>query len=86
MFALRVDVLAAERAEGDRDPERFQFLEDLLVRLQALETDFPSLKNTVAIERLKALREPVDSEFDNDPVVVHLADCIEELERVKKEQ
>lgn len=86
MFALLVDVVATERAEVNRDPERLWFLEDLLVRLQVLEADFPSLNDTVAIERLKNLRESLESEFDNDPAVVHLEDCIEELERVKKER
>jgi hypothetical protein len=82
MFGLLVELVADERAECQNDPERLRFVEDLLVQLRTLEAKLPQTPGTAAIQRLKDIHESADPGFMGDTVMVHLKDCIHELERV----
>jgi len=82
MFGLLVDFVADERAECRGDVERLRFLENLVTQLRALEAEYPQVPAETSIQRLKDLHDSADTEFADDPVFVHLDDCIDELERV----
>ena len=83
MFGLLVDFVADALAEPPSDRDRRRFLRDLLSELQDLEQEQPELTLSTVIRRLKEIRESADREFDDDPVMIHVDDCIEELERVE---
>jgi hypothetical protein len=82
MFGLLLDLLVDERAECQEDPERHQFLSELLTQLVTVADQLADSSATALIQKLRATHESVDPEFVDDPVTVHLQDCIEELERV----
>ena len=82
MFGLLVELVADKRAECQKDPERLHFVEDLLAQLRTVEARLPLIPATDAIQRLKELQESVDPGFAGDAVVIHLKDCIDELQRI----
>lgn len=83
MFGLLLDFIANERTECQEDAERQRFLSDLLAQLGTVEAQLHEIPAAVVIQRLREAHESVDPEFAGDPVMVHLQDCIEELERVE---
>lgn len=83
MFGLLLDFITDERAECQDDAERQRFLSDLLAQLGTVEAQLPEIPAAVVIQRLRDTHESVDLEFADDPVIAHLQDCIEELERVE---
>lgn len=85
MFGLLVEFVADERAECRQDRERQRFLADLLAELRALERELPRFSTSVATRKLRDLHQSADPEFAADPVMAHLEDCIEELERVQND-
>ena len=74
MIGLLIEYVADERSESDG--ERRKFLSNLLVDLQC---------EQVNVGRLRNIYESIDAEFKNDDVVIHLHDCIQELERLNHE-
>lgn len=82
MFGLLVDFVADVRAECRGDPQRLRFVEDLLTTLRAVEAELARIPTEAALQRLKDLQESADAEFSGDPVMVHLNDLIDELERI----
>lgn len=83
MFGLLLDFIAGERAHCREDPERHRFLSELLTQLNELETQVPEISASTLIEGLRVAHDSVDREFAGDPVLSHLRDCIEELEKVE---
>lgn len=83
MFGLLLDFVADERAECEEDPERQRFLSGLLAQLRPLEAGLAEISAFVLVQELKDAYEFVGPEFASDPVLAHLQDCIEELERVE---
>lgn len=83
MFGLLLDFVADERRECEEDAERRQFLAGLLARLRTLEERLVESSASVVARELKDVYESVRPDFAGDPVVAHLRDCIEELERVE---
>lgn len=83
MFGLFLDFVADASAECPEDAERHRFLADLLARLRTVASELPEISTAVLIEKLRDIRESVDIDFAQDPVTVHLHDCLEELERVE---
>ncbi|MGH7587586.1 MAG: hypothetical protein ACRELU_03230 [Gemmatimonadota bacterium] len=83
MFGLLLDFVADEKAECEEDPERQRFLSDLLVQLRTLEARLAEVSACVIVQGLKDAYDSVGPEFAGDPVMAHLRDCIEELERVE---
>lgn len=86
VLGLLVDLVADETSSSHGDPDRHRFLSDLLAQLQALEQSSPELAPRAVIRRLRDLRRSADPAFANDTVVVHIRDCIEELERIDRDQ
>lgn len=85
MFGLLLDFVADERAECPEDPERRRFLSELLAQLGTVDVELLSASPAVATQSLRDAYESVAPEFASDPVMVHVKDCIEELERVENE-
>lgn len=83
MFGLLVDFVADARADSHGDRERSRFLSDLLTQLRAMEGRFSDVSTSRVLERLQEAHDSVDGEFVDDPVMVHLRDCIDELERAE---
>ncbi len=81
MLGLFVELVADERAESLGDTERLSFVEDLLAALRTVEADLPSISMLTMVQRLRSLRDSVDPEFSDDPVMVHINDLLDELER-----
>jgi hypothetical protein len=84
MFGLLIDYVADE-AHGTEDAGRRMFLSRLTRELEALQERFEQLPLGAVISCALAIRREVEPEFEDDPVVGHLGDCIEELERVRAE-
>ncbi len=82
MVGLLVDFVADESKECGADKEREDFLANLLRELTTIEQRISAIPATQTIRALKGLREGVAHEFANDPVMVHIEACIEELVRV----
>ena len=83
MFGLLLDFIADQRAECQQDAERHQFMSELLAQLKAVEARLAEVPASAVIQRLRDAHESVGPEFLDDPAMVHLRDCIEELERVE---
>lgn len=83
MFGLLVDFVSTENAECEDDPERQRFLSDLLAQLQTVEAALPQLSAAVAIQELTMTGETVNLEFADDPVMIHLRDCMAALEAIE---
>lgn len=82
LFSLLVEYVEDERSECGDDTRRQQFLDRLVTQLSELETRLHDLPDD---ERSSALREivaAIDAEFEDDPVVRHLSECAEELDRI----
>jgi len=84
IFGLLVDFVADETAECQSDPERRRFLSDLLAQLRTLAAQVSGIPASVPLQRLRDIQESVDPEFAGDPVMLHLQDCIEEVQRVDR--
>ena len=83
MIGMLVDFVADERAKCRNDPERLHFVEDVLAQLQAVEANVQEIHAEATIQSLEVLHGSADSRFSCDPVMLHLKDCIDELERVE---
>ena len=82
MLGLLVEYVADELAESAGDPDRGRFLDQLSRDLRGMATrSIDSADAAIA----RALREVLDSqpsEFATDPVMAHVAACVEELQRI----
>lgn len=83
MIALLTEYVADERSESRSDRPREGFLADLLRELTQLNEQSGAISTDRIIERLRAIRDSVDPEFSEDPILVHVDACIEELERIR---
>ena len=83
VFGLLLDWIADERGECGGDPGRQRFLSELLAHLRAMAARLPDTSPAAVIQNLKDTCESVDPDFGDDPAMVHLRDCIEELERIE---
>jgi hypothetical protein len=85
MFGLLVEFVADECKECIADEERGHFLRNLLRELTAIEERILAIPITQTIDTLKDVRDGISYDFTNDPVIVHIEACIEELERVRND-
>jgi hypothetical protein len=83
MFGLLIDYVADERSDT-RDPARRAFLSKLHGDLSDLADRFEAMPPEERILRMRALHAERSAEA-GDPVLAHLSDCIEELERLQAE-
>jgi hypothetical protein len=84
MFELLVEFVRNAQNESKRDPGRKRFLSQLVCDLKKLDQKFDDLTTEDAITQLQTIYDSIDSEFVEDPVTVHIKDCIDELEKVSK--
>ena len=83
MLGLLIEYVADERRDA-REPARRVFLGELHGKLSDLGDRFDAMPAQERIVRMRALHaERLD--HAGDPVLAHLADCIEELERLQTE-
>lgn len=80
IFGLLIEFVADERSDSTGDVSRQRFLSRLLLELNAINERFDRIKPSDVIEGLKAIHDSIAPDFKDDPVVIHLLDCIEQLE------
>ena len=79
MVELFEEFIRDEMNDSLKDTERQQFLSHLLGDMEAIR----EVGMEDAIQRLRTIQESLREEFRADPVSLHLADLIEELERIR---
>lgn len=84
MFGLLIEYVADEKNECRGDAERHRYLADMLKALTSLQQQSDARSDTEFIQQLRTIQKSVGHEFQNDPAMLHLNDCIEELERVSR--
>ncbi len=81
LFSLLVEYVEDERGECRDDARRREFLGRLVAQLSDLEARAHGLSDEDRSNALREMAAAIDTEFEDDPVVQHLSDCAEELER-----
>jgi hypothetical protein len=85
MLGLLVEYVADETNEPANDRVRATFLRQLSEELTELASELPP--DGAAIARaLLAIRNSQPRELFSDPVIVHLDQCIEELDRIARDE
>lgn len=84
MFGLLCEFVAEERVSGAEDEAREAFLAGLLDDLDDLASRFADLTPDETLDELRALRAAQSDDFSGDEVLVHIDDCIVELERLNR--
>jgi hypothetical protein len=79
MLELLAEFVGDARNECLKDVKRQQFLSALFIQLDELVQQFSNTQNP--INRLRSIYNSIDPEFKDDAVMIHVNDCIEELER-----
>lgn len=85
MFGLLCDYVSDERRATPRDASRRRFLQRLEADLRALADQIEQLPISHLVGRLRAVRDSHAPEFESDPVLTHVDDCIDELERIRRD-
>jgi hypothetical protein len=85
MLGLLCEYVADEKSDAHDDQERATFLAELLADLAGLAGRAPGMPADEIIEELRAIDALQRSDFANDPVLTHVAACIEELERIQSD-
>lgn len=86
MFGLLCEYVADERGDAGSDPARGRFLTELGEELEDLSEQFGELTHDEVIDRLRTIHRSQPAEFTDDSVLSHVRDCIEELERIRKDE
>jgi hypothetical protein len=82
MFGLLLEYVADERSESGGDPARERFLAALQVEISDVGAQFSAMSTEEAADALRSILRSQPREFASDPALVHVADCVEELERI----
>jgi hypothetical protein len=82
MLGLLAEYVADERLAEQEDAHRSRFLHELSSALTALVSLAETLAVAAMIDRLRDIYDSQPAEFGSDPALVHLEDCIQELERI----
>jgi hypothetical protein len=82
MLGLLAEFVADERLAERDDRRRAGFLDELSSALTALASEGEELSTRTMIDRLRDIYDGQPAEFSADPALVHLEDCIQELERI----
>jgi glucuronate isomerase len=85
MLGLLAEYVADERLAEREDRERRRFLSELTAALTALASDAEKLSMQTTIDRLRNIYDSQAREFGADAALIHLHDCIQELERIARE-
>ena len=83
MFGLLIEYVADAKTECAGDPARRKFLGKLLNDLNEANQRYDAITAKQATEVLRNIYESIDPEFRSDEVVIHIADCIEQLEQIQ---
>lgn len=81
LLSLLVEYVEDERSECRDDARRREFLDKLVAQLADLEARAHGLSDEDRSSALREMAAAIDAEFEDDPVVRHLSDCADELER-----
>lgn len=84
MLGLLVEWVVDERT-GAEDPARAEFLGRLSSDLSRLAEGHEDMTLDELIERMRVVHEAGVGESAGDPALGHLADCIEEMEKLRGE-
>ena len=82
MLGLLAEYVADERLAERDDRRRTKFLNALSSALTALASRGQELSTRAMIDRLREIYDGQPAEFSADRALVHLDDCIQELERI----
>jgi hypothetical protein len=82
MFGLLVDFILDARSDTEERVRR-SFLSRLMADIEALREQFDELSGMEVVSRLREIQNSIDEEFADDPVVIHLKECADELERIE---
>lgn len=85
MLGLLCEYVADEKSDAQNDPVRVRFLDELSTELADLAERAPEMSADEAIERLRVMHAAQAHDFAGDPVLTHVEDCIEELERIQSQ-
>jgi hypothetical protein len=85
MLGLLVEYVADERNDAQEDRERMRFLADLSRDLGHIARRAPELSADDAIAGLRNVLASQPGSFAGDPVLTHVEDCIQELERIRSQ-
>lgn len=86
MLGLLCEYVADERSDAQDDHERATFLAELSVELEGLAGRAPGMPADEVIGELRAIDAFQRDDFAHDPVLTHVAACIEELERIQSQR
>lgn len=82
MLGLLAEYIVDEQLAEREDRQRASFLKELSTALTDLASRASELSTRSTIDRLRGIFESQPSEFGTDPALVHVDDCIQELERI----
>ncbi len=82
MVGLLEEYVADEESDERSDRDRAKFLRELSSALRVIASQTPDVPVEQTIASLRTIRESQLREFAGDAALVHLDDCIEELERL----
>jgi hypothetical protein len=83
MLGLLCEYVADEKSDAQDDRERVRFLAGLATELEGLAGRAPGMSADEVIEELRAIDAIQRDDFAGDPVLTHVAACIEELVRIQ---
>ena len=81
MLELLKEYILDEKKECRSDPARSQFLSELLHEIRSVTEGSHEIQPQFARRQLQTIYDSIDPAFRDDPVTVHIKDCIAELER-----
>jgi hypothetical protein len=84
MLGLLSEYVIDEFRESTGDGARSGFLRALAAELEEIASDATRLSVLQAIDRLRSIRDSQPAEFRDDPALIHVEDCIAELERLSE--
>ena len=85
MLGLLTEYVADARVEASANPTRATLLGDLLEGLDQLTRRSEPVSLDEAIIGLSRIRDSHADDLPGDPVLRHVEDCIDELERIRGE-
>jgi hypothetical protein len=86
MLGLLCEYVADEKNDSHNDRPRARFLAALSASLADLVDGASGMSADEVIGRLSEIHASRADDFADDPVLTHVKDCIEELERIKSQR
>lgn len=85
MLGLLCEYVSDQKNDSLNDRIRARFLAELSADLGDLAARAPEMSADDTIERLRVIYASQADDFATDPVLTHVEDCIEELERIQSQ-